>query len=79
MSDTSINQVLAQMRTMQALARNESPSSAEGTVAEPFSKLMSESVDQVNNAMQESKALTARFESGDPSVSLAEVRLTRKG
>lgn len=75
MSDTSINQVLAQMRTMQALARNESPSSVEGTIAEPFSKLMSESVDQVNNAMQESKALTARFESGDPSVSLAEVMI----
>ena len=75
MSDTSINQVLAQMRTMQALARNEAPSSVEGTVAEPFSKLMSESVDQVNNAMQESKALTARFESGDPSVSLAEVMI----
>jgi flagellar hook-basal body complex protein FliE len=75
MRDTSINQVLAQMRTMQALARNEWPSSVEGTVAEPFSKLMSESVDQVNNAMQESKALTARFESGDPSVSLAEVMI----
>jgi len=75
MSDIAINQVLSQMRAMQAMARNESPTSLETAAAAPFSELMSQSIDQVNNAMQDSKAITARFETGDPSVSLAEVMI----
>ena len=75
MSDIAINQVLSQMRTMQAMARNESLSSTEANATAPFSELMSQSIDQVNNSMQESKATAARFESGDPSVSLAEVMI----
>ena len=74
MSDIAINQVLSQMRAMQAMARNES-TSFEANAAAPFSELMSQSIDQVNNAMQDSKAITARFETGDPSVSLAEVMI----
>lgn len=74
MSDIAINQVLAQMRAMQAMAQNgASPSAAEAST--PFSELMSESINQVNSAMQDSKALTARFERGDPTVSLAEVMI----
>ena len=75
MSDIAINQVLSQMRAMQAMARNESATSLEANAAAPFSELMTESIDQVNNAMQDSKAITARFETGDPSVSLAEVMI----
>ncbi|HCG95688.1 MAG TPA: flagellar hook-basal body complex protein FliE [Halieaceae bacterium] len=75
MSDIAINQVLSQMRAMQAMARNESPISFETKAAAPFSELMSQSIDQVNNAMQDSKAIAARFETGDPSVSLAEVMI----
>ena len=75
MSDVAINQVLSQMRSMQAMARNESPSSAEIARCSQFSELMSESITQVNNSMQESKAITASFEQGDPSVSLADVMI----
>ena len=75
MSDIAINQVLSQMRAMQAMARNESLFSTEANATAPFSELMSQSIDQVNNSMQESKATAARFESGDPSVSLAEVMI----
>ena len=75
MSDIAINQVLSQMRAMQAMASNESLSSTEANATAPFSELMSQSIDQVNNSMQESKATAARFESGDPSVSLAEVMI----
>ena len=75
MSDIAINQVLSQMRAMQAMARNESLSSTEANATAPFSELMSQSIDQVNNSMQESKATAARFELGDPSVSLAEVMI----
>jgi len=72
MSDIAINQVLAQMRTMQAMA---APQSAEKLAETPgnFSNLMQDSIREVNEAMQESRAMTTSFEMGDPSVSLAEV------
>ena len=76
MSDVAINQVLSQMRAMQAMARNEGASSSEVKAAPPFSDLMSQSIDQVNNSMQASKDVAARFETGDPSVSLAEVMIS---
>lgn len=75
MSDIAINQVLSQMRAMQAMVRNESSTSLEIEAAAPFSELMSQSIDQVNSSMQDSKEITARFEMGDPSVSLAEVMI----
>ena len=75
MSDIGINQVLSQMRAMQAMARNESPTSIELKESGTFSELMTKSIDQVNDSMQKSKDTTARFELGDPSVSLAEVMI----
>lgn len=79
MSDIAINQVLAQMRSMQALAQGQAAGAASGaeTVSNSqFSNLMTQSIADVNASMQESKAVTAAFESGDPSVSLAEVMIT---
>ena len=37
---------------------------------------MTQSIQEVNQAMQTSKGVTAQFEAGDPSVSLAEVMIT---
>ena len=72
MSDIAINQVLAQMRAMQALANPQAtPEAVQGQGN--FSNLMQDSIRDVNAAMQESRAMTTRFEMGDPSVSLAEV------
>ena len=72
MSDIAINQVLAQMRAMQALANPQAtPEAVQGQ--SNFSNLMQDSIREVNAAMQESRAMTTRFEMGDPSVSLAEV------
>jgi|TARA_B100000902_G_scaffold367023_1_gene389275 flagellar hook-basal body complex protein FliE len=72
MSDIAINQVLAQMRAMQALANPQAtPEAVQGQGN--FSNLMQDSIREVNAAMQESRAMTTRFEMGDPSVSLAEV------
>ena len=80
MSDVAINQVLSQMRSMQALAQGQSVGSALGATeaasSSQFSNLMTQSIADVNASMQESKAVTAAFESGDPSVSLAEVMIT---
>ena len=72
MSDIAINQVLAQMRAMQALANPQAtPEAVQGQGN--FSTLMQDSIQEVNAAMQESRAMTTRFEMGDPTVSLAEV------
>ena len=72
MSDIAINQVLAQMRAMQALANPQAtPEAVQGQGN--FSNLMQDSIREVNVAMQQSRAMTTRFEMGDPSVSLAEV------
>ena len=72
MSAIAINQVLAQMRAMQALANPQAtPEAVQGQGN--FSNLMHDSIREVNAAMQESRAMTTRFEMGDPSVSLAEV------
>ena len=72
MSDIAINQVLAQMRSMQALANPQAtPEAVPGQGN--FSNLMQDSIREVNAAMQESRAMTTRFVMGDPSVSLAEV------
>ena len=72
MSDIAISQVLAQMRAMQALANPQAtPEAVQGQGN--FSNLMQDSIKEVNAAMQESRAMTTRFEMGDPSVSLAEV------
>jgi len=74
MSDIAINQVLAQMRAMQALANPQAtPEAVQGQGN--FSNLMQDSIREVNAAMQESRAMTTRFEMGDPSVSLAEVMM----
>ena len=80
MSDVAINQVLSQMRSMQALAQGQSVGSGLGATeaasSSQFSNLMTQSIADVNASMQESKTVTAAFESGDPSVSLAEVMIT---
>lgn len=76
MSDIAINQVLAQMRSMQALAQNGGGASTESVNPNQFSNLMTQSIQDVNQAMQTSKDVTAAFEAGDPSVSLAEVMIT---
>ena len=72
MSDIAINQVLAQMRAMQALANPQATPEAVQSQGN-FSNLMQDSIKEFNAAMQESRAMTTRFEMGDPSVSLAEV------
>jgi flagellar hook-basal body complex protein FliE len=76
MSDIAINQVLAQMRSMQALAESGGGASTESVNPNQFSNLMTQSIQDVNQAMQTSKDVTAAFEAGDPSVSLAEVMIT---
>lgn len=74
MSDVAINQVIAQMRSMAAAAGSES-SAPEQVTGANFSSLMQESIEEVNAAMMESKALATSFEAGDPQVSITEVMI----
>ena len=74
MSDQAIGEVLAQMRAMAAAAGSEQPREAAG---EPgFGDMMRASIDEVNEAMQASRELAQRFESGDPEVSMTELMVT---
>jgi len=76
MSDIAINQVVAQMRTMASQAASETPRPTEALAPSGFGEMMGNAISEVNEAMQSSKSLQTRFESGDPSVSLAEVMVT---
>lgn len=73
MSELAINQVLAQMRSMATQAGGESAATAGGA---EFSGFMQQSIDDVNQAMQASRAMSTAFEEGQPGVSLAELMVT---
>lgn len=76
MSDIAINQVLSQMRAMATQASADSNRATESAGGANFTEMMSKSISEVNEAMQTSKSMQAAFESGDPSISLAEVMVT---
>ncbi len=73
MSELAINQVLAQMRAMGAQAGGDGPATQDGV---EFSTFMRQSIDDVNQAMQASRAMATAFEEGRPDVSLAELMVT---
>jgi len=73
MSDVSIDQVLNQMRI---LSQNNIVPGAEGVESSnrpDFSKMLSDSINQVNNLQQESSAMKVAFETGSKEVDLPEV------
>ncbi len=74
MSDMDINKVLADMRALASQASQrptEATPAAEGQA--DFGELLKQSIDQVNSTQQAARALTGKFESGDPDVDLTEV------
>lgn len=74
MSDIGIDQVLAQMRVMAAAAGSRSePGEGVGPAGEDFGTLMKASIQEVNEAQSEARALADAFEAGDPDVGLPEV------
>ncbi|MEQ1619975.1 MAG: flagellar hook-basal body complex protein FliE [Methylococcales bacterium] len=72
MSEMNVNQVLAQMRAMSLEASGKSPTSETAGNAD-FSALLRQSIDSVNDTQQTAGKMTTAFETGDTSVSLAEV------
>ncbi|MFT4613169.1 MAG: flagellar hook-basal body complex protein FliE [Bacteroidia bacterium] len=74
MSSVDINQVLAQMREMSAVARNAgSEVGVEGAAKLDFGEMMKNSLEEVNEVQAKAKELATAFESGDPTVDLPEL------
>jgi len=80
MSDMSVNQLMTQMRALQARSGMESiqpPATAE--VGKPdFGSLLKSSIDKVNDLQQSSGQLTTSFELGEPNVSLVDVMVAKE-
>lgn len=77
MSEMNVQQLLAQMRVLEAQAKAPLAAATETQNSSvDFSQLLKNSVDAVNEASMESKKLTAAFEKGDPNISLAQVMIS---
>ena len=74
MSDMNINQVLEQMRAMSLQASGSSVKET-GSANNDFAFLLKKSIDSVNETQQAAGKMAVAFETGDPSVSLAEVMI----
>ena len=79
MNSINVNQLLTQMRTMEAQAQMK-PESISGneltTQKTDFSDVLKQSVDSVNEASLTSSKMADAFEKGDSNVSLAELMIS---
>jgi flagellar hook-basal body complex protein FliE len=76
MSSMQIEQVLAEMRALQARASGSAPQIAPGVAETPdFATLMKDSVDHIATMQNQATALANAYESGDKSVDLTKVML----
>lgn len=72
MSEMNVNQVLAQMRAMSVEAGGKTQATETSGNAD-FAAMLKQSIDSVNDTQQTAGKMTGAFETGDSSVSLAEV------
>jgi flagellar hook-basal body complex protein FliE len=75
MSSMQIQQVLAEMRSLQARASGAPEAPAAGAQPSDFANLMKNSVDQVATMQNDASALANAYEAGDKSVDLTKVML----
>ena len=75
MSEMNVNQLLHQMRQMEAMAKAQGAGTQNSTEATDFSSLLKSAVGKVNETQMEARKLAAAFESGDPQVNMTEVSL----
>ena len=77
MSDMNVQQLLAQMRVMEAQAKSMpsiSPVETSGDKVD-FSTVLKNSIDAVNETSQQASKLADAFEKGDPNVSLGQLMI----
>jgi len=76
MSSIQIQQVLAEMRALQARASGISPEIASaGAQPKDFASLLKDSVDHIATMQNQATALADAYETGDKSVDLTKVML----
>src|ERR1700759_344998 len=76
MSSMQIQQVLAEMRALQARAAGSTADLAPtGAQAPDFASLMKESVNRIADMQNQATALASAYETGDKSVDLTKVML----
>ena len=75
MSSMQIQQVLAEMRSLQARASGAAETPAMGAQPSDFANLMKNSVDQVAGMQNQATALADAYEAGDKGVDLTKVML----
>jgi flagellar hook-basal body complex protein FliE len=79
MSDIQIQQVLSQMRALQSRAGQvQAPAESQQAGGVNFTRVLQQSLQQVNQAQQTSGHLATRFEQGAPEVSLTDVVLAQQ-
>jgi len=75
MSSMQINQVLAEMRALQARTGGTSEAPAAAAQPSDFARLMKDSVDHISSMQNQATALANAYEGGDQSVDLTKVML----
>jgi flagellar hook-basal body complex protein FliE len=75
MSSMQIQQVLAEMRALQARASGSPEPPGAGAQPADFASLMKNSVDQIATMQNQATALANAYEAGDKSVDLTKVML----
>jgi len=75
MSQVAINQVLSQMRVLEAAAKSGEGASIGGVDGggSEFGKMLAESIDKANGTMQHATELKEGFQRGDEGVELPQV------
>ena len=75
MSSMQIQQVLAEMRSLQARASGGGEAPAVGAQPSDFANLMKNTVDHISTMQNQATALADAYEAGDKSVDLTKVML----
>jgi flagellar hook-basal body complex protein FliE len=75
MSSMQIQQVLAEMRALQARASGSPVETAPAAGSVDFASLLKNSVDQIASMQNQASALASAYEAGDKSVDLTKVML----
>jgi flagellar hook-basal body complex protein FliE len=75
MASMQIQQVLAEMRALQARASNVAEAPSAGAQPSEFANLMKNSIDRVATMQNQATALANAYEAGDKSVDLTKVML----
>ena len=79
MSDMNVNQLLAQMRVLEAQAQAKPAPVNEGNFdvqKTDFSNILKQSIDSVNETSMHAGKLADAFEKGDSNISLAELMIS---